>query len=95
MGTCETCQHWSRHLTVDDKETAFGTCRCPSLAFEDDVDILLPDMLLHADAYAEYGGPVKTGKDFGCVHYQDRSLLEAIEQASIYADKVLKNYLAA
>ncbi len=61
MRTCETCKYWKRISLLT------GWCESGDLCEPGEADATKTNQLVYS--YDE-GGGFKTGKDFGCVHWQ-------------------------
>jgi hypothetical protein len=73
MNTCQHCRYWERERPPSTRDTAplFGYCLSPKM--KDDIfeATAVSDMLLTPGKYGS-AAAMKTGQDFGCIHWQAR-----------------------
>ena len=62
--TCKTCRSWD----ISDGRTKFGKCLVSSMGYDTNPADLLPDRACSMPDGCE----VRTGPDFGCIHWEGR-----------------------
>lgn len=87
IGTCKTCKFWDNpqyeihpyyvprrwsqpEMTQDLFQT--GTCKSSTMIYTGDGDYMNEGNELTYGANAEPGDVIRTGQDFGCIHWEER-----------------------
>lgn len=75
---CQHCKWWKRDIgwdfvnrkRIEDPTIVMGDCSCDKLKYADS-DHVIQDGLIYWDVEC-YSAGMKTGQDFGCVHFESK-----------------------
>lgn len=74
MNTCKNCKHWwTEHRSQHPRN--FGVCQSGCVENYILLDKLYPMSSEITDSMAEVEGQLETGPNFGCVHFEKKSML--------------------